>query len=84
MRKFIVILLILLFASSAIAAEICFNVTAARDAQAGKQSTRKGITKTEFARRSLLKEMDYNQAVQTDRAFFENMTAICNIYECDD
>jgi len=84
LKKFILILVILLFAGSAIAAEICFNVTAANDTRAGKQATRKGITKSELARRSLLNAMDYNTAIRQQDVLFTHMTAICNTYECDD
>ena len=85
MKKIILILIILCFTGSAFAAQLCFNLTAANDARATKQATRKGITSSEYARRSLLNVMEYNTRDQYENVTFENMSTICAIpgMDCD-
>lgn len=78
MRKWITgILFMLLMAPPVYAVELCVTITAARDAQVGRQATRIGITKEALARQAIQEKLDYNRAIRWEELRFSNYSAIC-------
>lgn len=80
MKKWTIgILLILLMVGPVYAIELCVTITAATDAQAGRQAARIGTTKEALARQALNERLTRNRSMRKDELLstYSNYSAFC-------